>query len=197
MKKRILGVVIATLALCMCMTVTALAEDQQLDNTNTSGETEVDATILDAAGEVAYIVTVPEKIDFGKLVCPEADEDSFTIQKFNVNCVQMQGVNNVTVNVYNEGSTAGEANQDFYLKNQTNASCTFKPLYELYAQTTRIETSEPMDLNGYLYTVFTQEGQSITGGVRLNQRQLYSYKDDLTPIAGTYTGTLVFTTSAQ
>lgn len=197
MKKRVLGAVIATLALCMSMTAIALAEDQQLDNTHTSGNTEVDATILDAAGEVAYIVTVPEKIDFGKLVCPDTDTDSFTGLRFDVTCVEMQGVNSVKVSVYNDGSTAGETNQYFYLKNQTKPSCTFLPQYELYADTTKIETSGAMPQNGYDYIVFTQQGQSIQGGVRLNQNQLYPYKADLTPIAGNYTGTLVFTTSAN
>lgn len=196
MRKRILGMVIAVLVLCTALAMPALAEgeDQQLDNVTNWGNTEVDATILDAAGEVAYIVTVPTKVDFGKLSCPDKDEDSFAIQKFTIACPQMQGVNNVKLYACNYGSEAGEANQNFYLTNQTNTSCTFKPVYDLGTPTEKINTGEIMEKPGYLYVEFTKEGQSITGGVRLNQRQLFG--KDLTSIAGQYSGTIVFTTIA-
>lgn len=194
MKKTVVGMVAAALMLATALATPALG-DQDLSNTKVSGDTQVDAQIVDSAGEVAYIVTVPEKIDFGNLTCPANDEDSFVIQKFDVTCVQMQGVSKIQVSVHNDGATAGEANQDFFLTNKTNASCTFKPSYEVYAGTTKINTSEVMSANGYDYLVFTQEGQSVTGGVRLNQRQLYSYKDDIASIAGEYSGTIVFTTA--
>ena len=201
MKKLFYGVLATVLALSVFQLAPAFAEDQQassfeLSDQVQSGDTEVDARIVDGAGEVAYIVTVPEKIDFGKLVCPDNDEDSFTIQKFNVDCVQMQGVSGVKVSVCNDGATAGEKNQDFFLSNQTNAACTFKPTYEVYVGTTKIDTSIAMPANGYDYLVFSKEGQSITGGVRLNQRQLFGYKDNIASIAGDYSGTMVFTTAA-
>lgn len=200
MKKKLTVMLAAVLALTAFGFAPAFAEEQatgqELTDQVRSGDTEVDARIVDGAGEVAYIVTVPEKIDFGRLVCPENDEDSFTIQKFNVNCVQMQGVSGVKVSVNNDGATAGEKNQDFYLSNQTNAASTFKPSYEVYVGTTKIDTSVVMPANGYDYLVFTKEGQSITGGVRLNQRLLFPYKDDIASIAGEYSGTMVFTTAA-
>ncbi len=200
MKKGLLALLTVALAFVAFQGVPALAEEGdggvELNDQAQSGDTEVEAQIVDDAGEVAYIVTVPSKIDFGTLACPDSDADSFTIQKFSVDCVQMLGVSMVKVSVCNDGSTAGEANQDFYLSNQTNGSCTFMPTYEVYVGTTKIDTSAAMPVNGYDYLVFTQEGQSVKGGVRLNQRQLYPYKDDLASIAGSYTGTMVFTTSA-
>lgn len=195
--KRIWGVLVATLALCATVAAPAIA-DTQLDKTNNTGNTEVDAKILDAAGEVAYIVTVPEKIDFGKLSVPDADvegEEAYVIQRFEVACVEMQGVSEVDVKVYNFGSLEGETNQKFFLTNKDNTSCTFKPEYDVYAGTSKINTTEVMPINGFNYAKFGAIG-SVTGGVALNQKQLLPYADDLTPIAGAYTGTMVFTTSA-
>ncbi len=198
--KKVLGALAATLALCAAMATPAIADDQELNNLNNVGDTEVDAQILDAAGEVAYIVTVPEKIDFGKLICPDtADEPSYTTQRFTVTCVQKQGVNTIMVSVYNEGSTAGEINQEFFLTNKTNLQCGFKPTYEVYAQTVKIDTTQQMPKNGYEYMMLDTEGQSIPGGVRLDQAQLRSYlgaDGDIASIAGEYTGTMVFTTAA-
>lgn len=195
MKKRFLAVLIAALMLAVLQAGPALAENE-LTNTSQSGDTEVDALIEDGTGEVAYIVTVPSKIDFGNLVCPDTNEDSFTIQKFTVSCDEMVGVNKVQLSVCNDGSTSGELNQEFFLTNQTNKSCTFKPLYEVYVGTTKINTSEAMPVNGYEYLTFTQKGQAITGGVRLNQAQLFPYKDNIAEIAGQYSGRMVFTTAA-
>ena len=195
--KKVWGALVATLALCAAVASPAIATE--LDNTNNTGNTEVDAKILDAAGEVAYIVTVPEKIDFGKLSVPDNDAegvDAYAIQQFQVKCVEMQGVSLVKVHVYSFGSLAGEQNQKFFLTNKTNTACTFKPEYDVYAETTKIDVSEAMPANGFNYAMFSREGVSVTGGVALNQRQLLPYKDDLTPIAGEYTGTMVFTTSA-
>jgi hypothetical protein len=162
----------------------------------------VDATIKDGAGEVAYIVTIPQKVDFGTLTCPETDEDSLAVKTFKVSCVKMQGVDKILVNVCDEDAVAGEKNQGFYLTNMTDATSTFKPSYELYvgnsvADKTRIDTSKVMPANGYSYVGFSKEGQSVGGGVSLNQRQLYPYKDNLADIAGSYTGRMVFTISAQ
>lgn len=196
MRKSVLGMIAAAFVLATALATPALG-DQDLSDQKQMGDTEVDAQIVDTAGEVAYIVTVPEKIDFGNLTCPANDEDSFVIQKFDVTCVQMQGIPRIQVNVHNDGATSGEANQDFFLSNKTNASCTFKPSYEVYVGTTRIDTSAAMPANGYQYLVFSQEGQSVTGGVRLNQRQLYPYKDSIADIAGEYSGTMVFTTAAM
>lgn len=201
MRKKVLGSVLAALALCTAMVMPALAEDQQLDNVTNWGDTEVDATIVDSAGEVAYIVTVPTKIDFGKLICPDTDVDSYVTQKFTMACTQMQGVNSVTLYAYNDGSMAGEANQKFFLTNQTKPSCGFMPEYDLGVATERIDVTGVMDKNGYKYVVFTAEGQTIAGGVRLNQNQIYdeiyNKNRELADITGQYSGTIVFTTVAD
>ncbi len=198
MRKKVLGSVLAALALCTAMVMPALAEDQQLDNVTNWGDTEVDATIVDPAGEVAYIVTVPTKIDFGKLTCPDDDTDPhYATQTFILACTKMQGVNSVGLYAYNDGSLQGEKNQKFFLTCQTNASSPLAPEYDLGVETWKIDVTQAMPKNGYEYTVFSKEGQTVKGGVRLDQNQLYPYKDDLTKIAGEYSGTIVFTTVAD
>jgi len=196
MKRRTAIILSIVLALSVLLAVPAAADDQQLTDQLQTGDTEVDAQIAESAGEVAYIVTVPEKIDFGNLVCPDTDEDSYTNQAFTVNCVQMTGVSAISVSVCNNGAAAGETGQIFYLTNQTDTSCTFQPSYDVYAGTTLIETTGAMPVNGFAYCVFTAEGESVSGSVRLNQRQLFPYKDDIASIAGSYTGTMVFTIAA-
>ena len=198
MKKRKWLTGLALLLAVALFAFPVMADDQELTDKTTSGDTEVDAVITDGSGEVAYIVTIPEKIDFGTLACPTEDADSYTTPlKFDVTCVKMQGVSNIKVSVCNFGSEAGEANQDFYLTNQTNTACTFTPVYELYVGTTRINTAIPMPVNGFDYIVFSSEGEKVTGGVRLNQRQLYPFKDKLDTIVGSYTGNMVFTIAAS
>jgi hypothetical protein len=141
-------------------------------------------------------------VDFGTLSCPSADEDSMAVKTFKVSCVKMQGVKNILVSVCDEDAVEGEKNQGFYLTNMSDASCTFKPSYDLYVgnsitDNTKIDTSEVMPANGYKYVGFSKEGQSVGGGVSLNQRQLYPYRDTLADIAGSYTGKMIFTIAAQ
>lgn len=196
MRKRVFGAFAAAVALCASFAGPVLADDLRLDELNNNGQTQVDATIVDGAGEVAYTVKVPSKIDFGRLTCPSADTESYTGLYFDVSCELMQGVRRVKLSVYNEGSSVGATNQNFFLTNVTNTACNFKPQYELYADRTRIDTTQVMPVVGFDYVTFSSEGQTVQGGVRLDQRQLYPYKDDIASIAGSYTGTLVFTTSA-
>lgn len=193
---------IALLLTAVLLAFPVMAEDDQdLTNQNPSNNTEVDAEIKDSSGEVTYIVTVPVKIDFGTLVCPDTEKDLNKILYFDVSCVQMIGIDNVMLSVCNSGSTAGGTNQNFYLSNETDITCTFKPTYDLYVGNAgtrvKIDTSGAMPVNGYNYCLFTEEGQIVNGGVVLNQRQLFPYKDDLKSIAGDYRGTLVFTTVAN
>lgn len=197
MKKQLFAAGIAALVLTAFLAVPVTAEDQELTDQTQEGNTEVEAAIDETSGAVAYIVTIPDKIDFGTLVCPAADEDSFTQKEFEVNCVQMVGVSAIQVSVCNEGAAAGEMNQTFYLSNQTDTSCTFEPVYDLYAGDVLIDTSQIMPANGYTYAVFTAEGQSAAGSVRLNQRQLYAYINDIASIAGSYSGKMVFTIAAN
>lgn len=202
MKKRVLSLVIGSLMACTVFAAPCLAADQELTDQTQSGNTEVDAKITDGSGEVAYIVTIPEKIDFGTLQCPETNVDSPNIKTFAVKCEKMQGVGKIFVNVCNSGSNPGETNQNFYLTNMTNAKCTFQPLYDLYVgnsltDNNKIDTTKVMPENGFDFVTFMKEGQSVGGGVNLNQKQLFPYKDDLTSIAGSYSGTMVFTIAAK
>lgn len=192
------GIALLLTAVLLAFPVMAEDDDQELTNQNTSGQTEVDAEIKDGSGEVAYIVTVPVKIDFGTLVCPDTDVDSNKIIPYDVTCVQMLGVRNVKVSVCNLGAKEGATNQIFYLTNDDNWTSSFKPTYDVYVtRDNKIDTSGAMPKNGFDYTIFTAEGESVKSGVVLNQRQLFPYKDNLKSIAGNYIGNLVFTTVAN
>ncbi len=192
------GIALLLTAVLLAFPVMAEDDDQELTNQNTSGQTEVDAEIKDGSGEVAYIVTVPVKIDFGTLVCPDTDVDSYKIIPYDVTCVQMLGVKNVKVSVCNLGAKEGETNQIFYLTNDDNWTSSFKPTYDVYVnRENKIDTSKAMPKNGFDYAVFTAEGEFVNSGVALNQRQLFPYKDNLKSIAGNYIGNLVFTTVAN
>ena len=50
-----------------------------------------------------------------------------------------------------------------------------------------------MGNDGYNFAYFKNQGQSATGTIRLNQKQLYG--KNIAEIAGDYSGTMVFTSS--
>jgi hypothetical protein len=205
MKRRLLGAGMAALMMMASMVMPVIADDdgQQVTDLSPSADTDVEAKISETAGNVAYIVKVPLKINFGDLEVKDPGlpaEDRYAHQKFNVECVSMNGIDAVNVSVMDITAKTGEQNQNFIMTNQTNTSCTFVPNYDIALVLSngtldQIETTGSMPAMGFQFAVLTAVGQKVEAFAGVDQGQLDEYKSDISQIAGTYAGTLVFTTA--
>ena len=175
--------------------VGALTLKQESNN----GNTEVVAHIEDEqAGAVQYIVTVPDKVDFGTLIQPETDEDSFKDAPFKVELTSVENLDKdqyVLVRLKDQNAT--EEDSQFYLTQKTSPNTKFiydvynvHPIEEYYLPLAVVPMTEP---NGYFLVAFDEVGKKCEGTLRFNQKQLYG--KELSEIAGDYSGTMVFTTS--
>ncbi len=191
--KKILALSMALAAVTTVSTVTFAGE---LTEGNLVGQTEVTANIADP-GAVSYTITIPDKIDFGTLKQPETDTDSFKDANFNVKATKIQNLpdgKRITVCVKDKDATVDD--DQFYITQKTSPNT--KLMYYVYDVAeigqgdTHLAEGE-MGSDGYDLVYFKNEGESITGTIRINQKQLYG--KDISEIVGDYSGYMVYTTS--
>lgn len=194
-------------SLTLAATVSAAAGT--LTNTKDTDETEVTARILgeDEPGEVSYVVSVPDRIDFGTLVKPTDAGDSFVEIPYTVRAEKITGLDDeahknwyVRVQVRDKTYEMDEQEQ-FYLS-QTTASYPevssgkHTLLYTICLGDTNANVEDNASFkneHGFNIAFFHQTGDEVTGKFRLNQHQLYG--KDLDEYAGEYSGSAVFHTS--
>ncbi|MDE7431284.1 MAG: hypothetical protein K2N34_05145 [Lachnospiraceae bacterium] len=198
--KKILTAIFLT-GLTAAMTVSVSAGT--LTKETNSGETEVTARILgtDEPGDVSYIITIPDKIDFGTLVQPENENDSFKDVNFAVTATKITGFENhsnwyVRVKVRDRNFVLDEEER-FFLSQKTasypdSSSGNNKFEYSVFLGEDNI-VGNRKDENGFNIAFFDATGQEATGTLRLNQNQLYGL--ELENIAGEYSGCMVFHSS--
>ena len=161
------------------------------------GETEIAANIQ-ASGEISYVITIPDKVDFGTLTPPETDTDSFKDVPYEVTAVNIEGLSEdqyVLIRLKDKDAT--EEDSQFYLTQKTSPNTKFiydvyniSPIENHYSPLASVSMTEP---NGYFLVAFDKIGAKTTGTLRFNQKQLYG--KDISEIAGDYSGTMVFTSS--
>lgn len=198
MKKRMIAVLTMTAMLVGSVPLASMAAEKSLSDTVKAGDTSVEARVLDG-GDVSYIISIPDKIDFGVLQMP-ADEESHQKQvEFTVSAVQIEGLDTKTnrVAVLMKDAASTEENPDVFQITGTGEKNSKKTLkYNVLgadANKTDI-TGGTRYSNGYLFTAFSKADQSATGTLVLDQKQL---RDDpiLANWAGTYQGTINFYTA--
>ena len=185
-----------SMAVATMVTASTAAFAAELTPSSTTGNTEVTANIQDP-GAVNYIITIPDKVDFGTLTQPETDTDSFKDVKFTVTATKIENLsdnNRVAVAVKDKDATVDD--DQFYITQKTSPNT--KLMYLVYDTDTIGESDNHlaegvMGNDGYDLAYFKNQGQSATGTIRLNQKQLYG--KDIAEIAGDYSGTMVFTSS--
>lgn len=158
------------------------------------GETEVKAAIPESAdpGAVSYVIRIPSSADFGNLQQPSTDTDSNKDIAYVVAAVQINNLEDtkrICVSVKDADSTNGL----FYVRNQGKGKNLQYDLYEGSPDTLSGPVSnrgQADPTTGYPIAYFQKTGNSITGILRLNQRQLFGV--DLTDYTGDYTGRLAF-----
>lgn len=194
-------------SLTLAATVSAAAGT--LTNTKDTDETEVTARILgeDEPGEVSYVVSIPDRIDFGTLAKPADAGDSFVEIPYTVRAERITGLDDeahknwyVRVQVRDKTYKMDEQEQ-FYLS-QTTASYpdVFSGkktlLYTICLGDTNANVEDNASFkneHGFNIAFFHKTGDEVEGKFRLNQHQLYG--KDLNEYAGEYSGSAVFHTS--
>ena len=185
-----------SMAVATMVTASTAAFAAELTPSSTTGNTEVTANIQDP-GAVNYIITIPDKVDFGTLTQPETDTDSFKDVKFTVTATKIENLsdkNRVAVAVKDKDATVDD--DQFSITQKTSPNT--KLMYLVYDTDTIGESDNHlaegvMGNDGYDLAYFKNQGQSATGTIRLNQKQLYG--KNIAEIAGDYSGTMVFTSS--
>ena len=194
---------IISIALAAAMAATSVisvsAGTIELTPDNNSGNTEVKARISGAPtpGDVSYIITIPDVVDFGELTQSAENTDSFKDVPFTVKLTELTGnsfdpdAQQISVYVKDQNATTGDS--EFYIAHKNDP--TIKLGYEVFRGTTPSPatkvSSDSFKTSGYFYESFTVQGQIETGTLRLNQNQLYGR--DLADIVGEYSGYMVFT----
>ena len=198
--KRILSAIIALIIAATCVVSVSAA---QLTDEKPDGKTEVTARIEGSnPGDVSYIITIPDVVDFGLLTQPASDDPDYKDVEYTVEATMITGLDEDTqqVSVYVKDQHAtingneDDYGQDFWITNKTDAGINFN--YDVYdtnpisQDDINIDFSTMSRAAGYYLTGFTVQGESLTGTLRLDQAQLYGY--DLADIVGEYSGYMVF-----
>ena len=195
---------IITLALAAAMACSAAlsVSAAQLTETNTSGQTEVTAHIdgtTPTPGNVSYIISIPDVVDFGALTQPEnANSDSYKDVTYDVTLTEVNNFDSnaqkIAVYVRDQNATVG--NGEFKITNKADSTKNFT--YDIYdvLPANINETTQSINANtmsqaaGYKLCDFTTQGDAVDGTLRLNQTQLCGY--DIADIVGEYNGYMVF-----
>lgn len=204
-KKMITAMLLAGLTLAATVSVTA----ENLTNTKDTDETEVTARILgeDEPGAVSYIVSIPDKIDFGTLVKPADAGDSFVEIPYTVRAEKITGLDDAAhqnwyVRVQVRDKTFDLDGEQQFRLTQTTASYPEvstgkKTLYYTIcigdSNANVEENTNFQNEHGFNLAFFHATGDEVKGKFRLNQHQLYG--KDLNEYAGEYSGSAVFHTS--
>lgn len=196
--KRLFTLILAVLMIALTVVSVSAA---QLTETNPGGQTEVKAHISGKTpepGDVTYIITIPDVVDFGELEQPaDTTTNHYKDVAYTVTATEINNLDadaqQVSVYVRDQGADAN-GDQEFYIANKTDATKKFS--YDVYDKTDL--GTNPISVNsktmtgtvGYFLVGFLAAGEEVNGTLRLDQNQLFGY--NITDIVGDYSGYMVF-----
>ena len=191
MKKKLVAGFMAATMMVSVMSTGVFAKELNPDSeTNKAGDTQVTATVEENENKAAYVIEIPDKVDFGKIQQPETEGNAYSTKDITVSCIQADNLaagNAIAVLV--KDASAAESSDPFRLTHNENSDCALT--YEIMNNGESIQ-NETWYSNGFLFNLFTGAGQEATDKLRLNRNQLYN--KDLSVWGGQYTGTLNFYT---
>ena len=173
-------ITILLIALFLCVLMPMTAQAVELTEGKPGGSTEVIASVIPNSGDVTYIITVPDVVDFGTLTPPASDEDSYRDVTYTVVAEEVEGLDpdsqQITVYVKDQNATGNE--REFYIVNKLNSDIAFS--YNIYCavgeenvnEASRVNNGDYFTAGYYLYS-FTDQGQTMEGTLRINQRDLW------------------------
>lgn len=193
-------IIAALLAATLATTAAVSASAATLTEQNPDGSTEVTARIEGAnPGDVSYVITIPDKVDFGTLTQPETDTDSYKYLDFDVVATELNNLEaRQAVSVFLKDGTSDDG--QFYLtqKDKANPFTISYNVYENVVDDTNIIDYTPMNQSGdtgeygYHLCTFTSGAQGAVQDVTLALNQKNLFGQNLDDIAGDYSGTMVF-----
>lgn len=184
-KKFCTGIWMGAVLMAMAFPVRA---EQTLTDINPSGDTTVTADVSN--GGVAYIISIPETIDFGRLTSPTDNKTAHMKEVgYTVGAVQIDGLDTTTsrVAVLMKDSAGGKG---FQITGQDTANAGKTLAYSVLGRGGADLSGGQIFANGYLLAAFEKKDQSVSGSLQLDQNQLYG--KDLSSWAGNYQGTIRF-----
>lgn len=189
MKKWMTG--LCTAAVLAVMPVLSVqAATTQLTDSNPGGQTDVTAEVV-APSTVSYIVSIPDKVDFGQIQQPNSSEAAPVERTFTVSCEAADGLaSGEAIAVLVKDATAATRDDPFVLTN--DAVNSNQMIYQMSNPIGQDITTATWFTNGFIFNTFTAAGQSVEGKLTLDRSQLYN-KD--TTWQGAYSGKLNFYTS--
>lgn len=188
MKKYMTGLCTAAILAAMPV-LTVHAAEQKLNDATPAGNTDVTATVT-SPGTVSYIISIPDKVDFGTIQQPNTDENALVEQTFTVACEDANGLQAAqAIAVMVKDETAGTSLDPFVLSNEAHADS--KMTYQMINPVGDDIATATWYANGFIFNTFTGAGQSATGKLVLNRNQLYNKGSEY---QGAYSGKLNFYT---
>lgn len=190
MKNKLVAGFMAATMMVSVMSTGVFAKELNPDSeTNKAGDTQVTATVEE--NKAAYVIEIPDKVDFGKIQQPETEGNAYSYKDITVSCIKADnlGAGN-GIDVLVKDASAAESSDPFLLTHNTHSDCALT--YEIMNNNDESIQNGTWYANGFLFNLFTGADQSATDKLRLNRNQLYN--KDLSVWGGQYTGTLNFYT---
>lgn len=197
-RKIISALIAGALAATAVVSASAVEATKELTDVTPYNSTEVTANIVDP-GYVSYTITIPESADFGELTQPEStDTDNYVFSDFVVKATNLNIKSNQGVTVYMKDSSATD--NQFYIT-QKNAETPFTIAYNVYDTTVNegnLGDYEPINSTatpgsyGYHLCTFLSGAQGEEQPVTLALNQNAIFGQNLSDIAGDYSGTITF-----
>lgn len=195
MKKRFLTTLCAG-ALAAAVAVPAIAAT--LSDVTPENSTDVTANIVNP-GSVGYTITIPAKVDFGQLTIPENNIDNYVFKEFQVEATKLSIVSDTKVSVWMKDSFATDGK--FYIT-QKETENPFQISYDVFSEVVDYNSiSDKTPINsesslagqyGYRLRTFNYNEQGAVQDVTLALNQNVLYGEELSAIAGDYSGTITF-----
>ncbi|MGN0476319.1 MAG: hypothetical protein ACI4HM_03175 [Ruminococcus sp.] len=197
-RKIISALIAGALVATAVVSASAVEATKELTDVTPYNSTEVTANIVDP-GYVSYTITIPESADFGELSQPEStDTDNYVFSDFVVKATNLNIKSNQGVTVYMKDSSATD--NQFYIT-QKNAETPFTIAYNVYDTTVNegnLGDYEPINSTatpgsyGYHLCTFLSGAQGEEQPVTLALNQNAIFGQNLSDIAGDYSGTITF-----
>ena len=125
MKNKLVAGFMAATMMVSVMSTGVFAKELNPDSeTNKAGDTQVTATVEENENKAAYVIEIPDKVDFGKIQQPETEGNAYSTKDITVSCIQADNLaagSGIAVLV--KDATATQSTDPFCLTHNTHSDC--------------------------------------------------------------------------
>ena len=116
------------------------------------------ATVEENENKAAYVIEIPDKVDFGKIQQPGTEGNAYSTKDITVSCIQADNLaagSGIAVLV--KDATATQSTDPFCLTHNTHSDCVLN--YEIMNNNDESIQNGTWYANGFLFNLFTGAGQ--------------------------------------